>query len=176
MSSSRFGFSIEPSLPTPPHGIGSYPPSVPLSVYRELAHELQETQAQLAALRTQNQQLVQQNQTLKQAIAQVFQSTQALHSQVTTLPKLEGNPLPLGIATFTTASVEEFSTGEPELPPLHRDSEQPVIEEEQRRSHRVETDPGAGISSWLVLTAILLIVLTFSGLGFLAVRPLLNNR
>ncbi|MDZ7959665.1 MAG: hypothetical protein RMY34_17575 [Aulosira sp. DedQUE10] len=57
----------------------AYPPSVPLSVYRELADELQTAQAQLDALTSKNQKLVQENQLLRQEITKVVQSL--LHLQ-----------------------------------------------------------------------------------------------
>ncbi|MBH8555512.1 hypothetical protein I8751_24840 [Nostocaceae cyanobacterium CENA357] len=52
----------------------TYPPSVPISVYRELAAELQATQARLDALTGKNQQLVQENQLLRDEITKVVQS------------------------------------------------------------------------------------------------------
>ncbi|MGJ3247796.1 MAG: hypothetical protein ACFE0I_17175 [Elainellaceae cyanobacterium] len=60
----------------------SYAPSVPLSVYRELAEELQTIKAQLETVTQQNQQLHQQNQQLHQQIDQVFQSALSLHQLV----------------------------------------------------------------------------------------------
>lgn len=58
-----------PTAPTTP----TYPPSVPLSVYRELATELQTVQAKLDQLTTQNQHLVQENQLLRQEIIKAVQ-------------------------------------------------------------------------------------------------------
>ncbi len=51
---------------------------MPISVYRELAAELQATQAMMDSLNAQNQQLVQQNQNLRQEVAKVLQSTENL--------------------------------------------------------------------------------------------------
>lgn len=61
---------------------GSYAPSVPLSVYRELAEELQTIKAQLETVTQHNQTLTQQNQRLHQQIDQVFQSALSLHQLV----------------------------------------------------------------------------------------------
>ncbi|MGJ3249900.1 MAG: hypothetical protein ACFE0J_02040 [Elainellaceae cyanobacterium] len=61
---------------------GSYAPSVPLSVYRELAEELQTIRAQLETVTQHNQTLTQQNQQLHQQIDQVFQSALSLHQLV----------------------------------------------------------------------------------------------
>ncbi|HHP7244022.1 MAG TPA: hypothetical protein ACFE0H_04970 [Elainellaceae cyanobacterium] len=60
----------------------SYAPSVPLSVYRELAEELQTIKAQLETVTQRNQTLTQQNQQLHQQIDQVFQSALSLHQLV----------------------------------------------------------------------------------------------
>jgi cobalamin biosynthesis Mg chelatase CobN len=57
----------------------NYSPSVPLSVYRDLAAELQAAQARINALTAQNQQIIQENQLLRQEIAKAVQSV--LHLQ-----------------------------------------------------------------------------------------------
>lgn len=60
-----------PPNPTPP----AYPPpSVPLSVYRELAAELHTAEDKLDVLSAKNQQLAQENQTLRQEITRVVQA------------------------------------------------------------------------------------------------------
>jgi cobalamin biosynthesis Mg chelatase CobN len=56
-----------------------YPPSVPLSVYRDLAAELQASQAMLEKLSVKNQQLTEENQLLRQEITKAVQSV--LHLQ-----------------------------------------------------------------------------------------------
>lgn len=58
----------------PPKPSQNYSSSVPMYVYRELAAELQATQAKLDALTAKNQQLVQENQLLHQEITKVVQS------------------------------------------------------------------------------------------------------
>lgn len=55
-----------------------YAPSVPMSVYRELATELRATKAVIDSLNSRNQQLLQQNQFLKQEIHNVVQSALSL--------------------------------------------------------------------------------------------------
>ncbi|RCJ39762.1 hypothetical protein A6770_11650 [Nostoc minutum NIES-26] len=63
------------SVPSnPPKPSQTYPASVPMYVYRELAAELQATQAKLDALTGKNQKLVQDNQLLRQEITKVVQS------------------------------------------------------------------------------------------------------
>ena len=53
----------------------NYAPSVPMSVYRELAAELRTNKAVIDSLNSRNQQLIQQNQFLKQEIHNVVQAT-----------------------------------------------------------------------------------------------------
>lgn len=53
----------------------NYAPSVPMSVYRELAAELRANKAVIDSLNSRNQQLLQQNQRLKQEIHNVVQAT-----------------------------------------------------------------------------------------------------
>ncbi len=55
-----------------------YSPSVPISVYRELAVELKTTQATVETLTRQNQQLVRQNKLLRDEIQRFVQSAQQL--------------------------------------------------------------------------------------------------
>ena len=62
-----------------PAATPAYSPSVPLSVYRELAVELQAAQALLDSLNVQNQHLTRQNQQLRQEIEKAVQSI--LHLQ-----------------------------------------------------------------------------------------------
>lgn len=53
----------------------NYAPSVPMSVYRELAAELRANKAVIDSLNSRNQQLIQQNQKLKKEIHNVVQAT-----------------------------------------------------------------------------------------------------
>lgn len=57
---------------------GNYAPSVPISVYRELATELQTTKAMVDALSRQNQQLTRQNKLLRNEIYRFVQSAEQL--------------------------------------------------------------------------------------------------
>lgn len=59
---------------------GSYAPSVPISVYRELAAELKVTQQSVNALTKQNQSLVRQNQLLRNEIQRFVQAAEQLGS------------------------------------------------------------------------------------------------
>lgn len=58
----------------------SYPATVPLSVYRDLAAELQAAQAHIQQLTAQNQQIVRENQLLRQEIANTVQAVMHLQN------------------------------------------------------------------------------------------------
>jgi hypothetical protein len=62
------------SIPKKPTTPNYYPPSVPLSVYRELGAELQAVQTKLSVANQHNQRLVQENQELRQEITKVVKS------------------------------------------------------------------------------------------------------
>ncbi len=182
---------------TPPTPGNKYSPSVPISVYRELAAELQAAQAMLESLKAQNQQLVKQNQQLRQEVEKVVQSAQHLQQIVYSLgqvsgvdvarskPAMQPEPRP-GVSAAPPrppASIPgvEFppppQNPEPDLSPYTDPyTEAYVIEQEESPSRRTSHPEGASdVSGWLLVVAILLIVLTAFGTGFLIVRPLLNN-
>jgi len=70
---------MQPSYPADSHSAPTrYAPSVPMSVYRELASELRANKAVIESLNSRNQQLLQQNQFLKQEIHNVVQSALSL--------------------------------------------------------------------------------------------------
>ena len=178
----------------PPTAANPYRASVPISVYRELAAELQATQAMMDSLNAQNQQLVQQNQQLRQEVAKVLQSTENLQKVFTSLDSVsqvgevpsskalrqpEPHPAPPAPQPQAKASFPPD-----ELPPPRQQPEPPrssyrdtlVIEQEERRPRPTpQSERVSEVSGWWLIVAILLIVLTAFGTGFLIVRPLLNN-
>jgi hypothetical protein len=178
---------------TPPRAANTYSASVPISVYRELAAELHAAQAMLESLKSQNQQLVKQNQQLRQEVEKVVQSAQHLQQIVGSFGSVGGverpqsrpfmppepHPVPPPTPPRPTASAPAV-----EFPPPRQDPEPDfspynetlVIEQEEPRSrHSSHSEGFPDVSGWLLVTAILLIVLTAFGTGFLIVRPLLKN-
>ncbi|PSN20435.1 hypothetical protein C7271_02140 [filamentous cyanobacterium CCP5] len=73
----------------------SYAPSVPISVYRELAAELKSTQAKVDSLSAQNQQLVRQNQVLRQEFLQFALSAEQLKQTIESTPPVVGTSMAL---------------------------------------------------------------------------------
>ncbi len=185
------------NTPTATH---TYSPSVPLSLYRELAVELQAAEAKLDSLSAQNQQLAKQNQQLRQEIETAVQSVLRLQQVVDAAGAVSG--------TYTENATPNFRT-EPSRPvseprQIHRSSRpasavQSVVEgqfpfqqgeptglvyseklfteqEEGRNRRRSQLETPAPISGWWLAIAILLIIVTAFGAGYLIVRPLLKSR
>lgn len=193
---------INPAMQNPstdrysmPTSATKYSPSVPISVYRELAAELQAAQTTVDSLKSQNQQLVKQNQQLQQQVEKVVHSAQHLQQIVSSFsgaatnqveiprskPVRQPEPQPMAPPQplhhhDPRESVIEFPASfqdEPEFSPY---AETVVIEQEDTRIRRpVVSESVADVNGWMLIIAILLIVLTAFGTGFLIVRPLLNN-
>ncbi len=178
---------------TPPTSGNKYSPSVPISVYRELAAELQTAQTTIHSLKAENQQLVKQNQQLRKEIEKVVQSAQQLQHMVASLGSVSGveipqptsvrqpeprpvAPAPPPRSPASTAGVEfppPPQASEPEPPPY---TETLIIEEDTRSRHTPPSEGSSAVSGWLLVVAIFLIVLTASfGAGFLLLRSKINN-
>lgn len=179
-----------------PTATQTYSPSVPLSVYRELAAQLQTAEARLNSLKAQNQQLAKQNQHLRQEIEKaVFHLDEIADSAE------------VDKRTYTYHPTS-YSRSEPSLPvseprSMHRSSRPPTAvqsaveapspfptreagsvlsekvfteQEEGRYRRRGQPETASEVSGWLLAIAILLIVATAFGSGYLIVRPLLQSR
>ena len=182
----------------------AYPPSVPLSVYRELSTELQAAQARLNALTTQNQQLAQENQVLRQEIIKVVESFSHLQNFVdsyvtpsyhqatqassgvksvakqpgtqTPQPQQVAHPRPpvVSKAPPEKSHRQNFSTPVMEI---NFPIPQPVFVEEQQVSYYSTTEPDAkGLNGWWLIITILLIMLTAFSAGYFVVRPLFEHQ
>lgn len=165
-----------------------YSSSVPISVYRELAAELQAAQAMLNSLNAQNQRLERQNQQLRQEIEKVVQHIMHLQQVVdATVVSAEDRPYPhkprsrrpsdsprsvrqtqpfaatrngFGGTTASSASDRAFVK----------------IEEVNANSYRLPPQSAREISGMRLAIAILLVIVTAFGAGYFLVRPLLSNR
>ncbi|MCP2730863.1 hypothetical protein [Limnofasciculus baicalensis] len=179
----------------------AYCPSVPISVYRELAAELQAAQAMLDSLNSQNQQLVKQNQQLRQEVEKVLNATHNLQQVVTSFPPVGGYPQ--GVPPENEGSFRQPVMQSPNrkaavsppppssgnvpgigFPPPRQKSEPAsypygetmVIEQDDNRYRRtLSRENSSEINGWLLILAIVAIVLTAFGTGFVIVRPLLGN-
>lgn len=171
-----------------PQASGQSPsPSVPLSVYRELAAELQATRVMVDSLNAKGQELTLQNQRLRQEIHRFAQSAIALNALA------GGNPPAVNPSISPQSSQPAASRQAQAETALH-----PSLEETAAASaiaDRLRTPDAASFEElfteaqalpnlpqekkprdlgglWLTIT-ILLIMVTAFGAGFLVVRPLL---
>ena len=183
--------------PTATH---TYSPSVPLSIYRELAAELQAAEAMLDSLNAQNQHLAQQNQQLRQEIDKAVQTVLHLQQVVDSSCTVSWSEKPQMTPDFRT---EPSRTVNAAPRPIHRSSRPPTTvqsavdgqsvfqkrgagsssseklfteQEEGRYRRRPQQEFASEISGWWLATAMLLIIVTAFGAGFLIVRPLLQSR
>jgi hypothetical protein len=173
----------------------AYSPSVPLSVYRDLAGELQAAEGMLDALTAQNKQLVQENQLLRQEITKVGQYFLHLQNLVDTSTTASHSQIPH--ASFDLKSSHPVSQVpqqqrvsrlySPVVPENVRDDfgtsnysppiPQPVfIEEEEVRYYPHSESEPKEVSAWSLIIAILLIILTAFGVGYVIVRPFLEHQ
>lgn len=176
--------------PVPKHSSkqNSYSPGVPLSVYRELAADLQAAQAMLNSLNAQNQQLAIQNQQLRQEIEKVVQYVMHLQRVVDAIPvhpvdayhpnrqsKLRSNRpssprfIHQGSHQHSKASVATSKAS------ANRFTQVEEVEQDGYR-RRFQAESASGISGGRLLIAILLVIFTAFGAGYFLVRPLLSNR
>ena len=175
----------------------AYSPSVPLSVYRDLAGELQAAEAMLDALTAQNKQLVQENQLLRQEITQVVQAFSHLQNLVDTSATASYNQIPRTSSNFKSQTSHPLNQVpqqqrvsrlySPAVPENVRDNlgssdfsppiPQPVfIEEEEVRYYPHSEPKPKEVSVWSLVIAILLIILTAFGVGYLIVRPFFEHQ
>jgi hypothetical protein len=173
----------------------AYSPSVPLSVYRDLAGELQAAEAMLDALTAQNKQLVQENQLLRQEITKVGQYFLHLQNLVDTSTTASHSQIPH--ASFDLKSSHPVSQipqqqrvsrlYSPVVPENVRDDfgssnfsppiPEPVfIEEEEVRYYPHSESEPKEVSAWSLIIAILLIILTAFGVGYVIVRPFFEHQ
>ncbi len=145
--------------------------SVPISVYRELAAELQATRAMVDALNGKTQQLSRENQQLRQEMQRVMYSVLSLQPWVNGLPE----PLPQAsqptweeTAAASAIAANLRAVHEPRAAhPEPRPAEEPIL------AAKASTQKSSRLGGlWLMLTLLTIIVGAF-GAGFLLMRPLL---
>lgn len=181
--------TITDSIHTHPPGVTSkvYSPSVPLSVYRELATELQATQAQVDALSNKNQQLIQENQQLRQEIGKAVQSVLHLQQFADTYNPPSSQQTP---RVDDSRSAKKRPTPPPKSPQFRQNQPSPlittlmstdippepiIIEEQEVNIYAPSEAEIKGISAWWLVLAVVLITFMAFGTGYLIVRPLLEN-
>jgi cobalamin biosynthesis Mg chelatase CobN len=181
-----------------------YSPSVPLSVYRDLAAELQATQAKLDTLVAKNHKLTQENQLLHQEISkavnyvlqlqQLVNTSQqnsdcaersarddrAPHNHVATSPKhrpLNNSSWEQNQVPSSPAKAQSYTSHSSFIPTVVEMAvpPEPVFIEEQELSYYPIGEDKPMVGGWRLLLCVLLIVLTAFGAGYLIVRPLFQS-
>jgi TolA-binding protein len=166
--------------PSQPH----LPSAVPISVYKELAAELQATRAMIESLNNRNQQLVQQNQMIRQEVERVVQASFNLQQIVdfTTPPE---NGLNQTIADLSASLNPGLAPSPQNHLPMESDPLQvspgarppfnELFTEEPSRPQSIQKQ-SKDLGNMGILLTVLIVVLTAFGLGFLAVKQLLPSR
>lgn len=182
---------------TPTGNTQVYSPSVPLSVYRDLATELQTVQGKLDTLNAQNQQVVKENQLLRQEITKAVECVSRLQKLVDSQAKInfsQASQASSDSRTQTKPPITEVGSKEQvshprafypknfQTPVFSQKIEipssipEPVFIEEQQVSYDSyrESEPLRIKGWWLIIGILFIIALGFSA-GYLVVRPLLQS-
>ena len=88
-----------------------YAPAVPISVYRELAKELEKAKHQLSVVQSQNIGLKQQNQALRQEVIRIIQSAANLKDILQA-----SKPAAVAPPTVSPAAASQFAASAPQVP------------------------------------------------------------
>ena len=149
----------------------AYAPSVPVSVYKELAIELQASKALSEALNAQNQQLLRQNNQLQQELDKAIESVLYWRQ----INKASNRPF------SQTQAVNRNSPSSPAgslpfLPKQAKAAFPEITELEQGRYRRYPPERVSDISGWSLAIALGLIMVTAFGAGYLMMRPLVLRR
>jgi cobalamin biosynthesis Mg chelatase CobN len=151
----------------------AYTPSVPVSVYKELATQLQASKALSEALNAQNQQLLRQNNQLQQELDKAIESVlywrQTNNDQKTPRPVAQ---IQANNRNSPSSSAEPL----PFLPKQTKAAFPEITEQEQGRYRRQSPEKVTDISGWSLAIALVLIMVTAFGAGYLMMRPLVLRR
>lgn len=165
-----------------------YSPSVPVSVYRELAAELQATKAMVDSLSAQNHHLNDQNQLLRQNIHQMVQVALQLGHYAGVAHPAEVEMM------FSTPAAAPHAYAQPQ-PPVTESMPQPVADLDSpnrprksklakvfteeltdNRRYNLESSTSGSLNTLWLIASIVIIILTAFGAGFLIMRPLISDR
>ncbi len=177
----------------------AYSASVPLSVYRELAAELQAAQVAIHQVTQKNEHLAQENHVLRQEIAKTVNAVLHLQNAVNCSAKPTYTCMADSVLnqTFVEASEKQYAPQNnqykrqnvtqkrekrprksPVIPQVDIFSEplpEPVFIEEEADYYYPEESELSQVSGWWLIFAIVLIIFMGFGAGYVVVRPLLEN-
>lgn len=188
------------TVPGPHHQAGSsnYAPSVPISVYRELAAELQTAQVMMNSLKAQNQQLQNHNQQLRLEIERVVQTSlhlrqvadafQPVALQDLEIPRAEPEvwfepsvpqaqpPRPAPAPRPAAPTAKHAPVAPPTIAEPPRQPKLVTEQEEPRNRRPAPPEHSRDLGGIGLTIAILLIIVTAFGAGFAIVRPFLPSK
>ena len=174
-------------------------PSVPISVYREIVEQLQATQAQLSAMKTNNQHLIYRNQQLQQEVERLMKSAYKVQQlanyeivdpqteKVTRKQVNQNNKSQVRLPSPTQQSRNNHqalhSNQAAKVKPiwqaksLHSSpKKRQIVTVKYAPQHPSRQQKSSQeMNGWFLAIAIIIIILTAFTSGFLLVRPLLNN-
>ena len=195
----------------------NYRASVPIFVYKELAGDLENTKNQLQQLRHVNDELVRQNQQLRQEIIKILQTAEQVQQTVKLINPPQVSFIKTEVAknnfhpstqvkqnshsisenlnqesSFNLQNNQEkiIHTPKTSQTPVKSVSDVPAkvkksrpkppqkqkLDFEDDNNLEIENNNNSnGLNGWLLFLAILLIVFTAFGAGFIVMRPLLNS-
>jgi hypothetical protein len=157
-----------------------YAPSVPISVYRQLAAELQATKTLLESANDQNQRLTQQNQQLRQEIESLVQSAFKLQQIINP----SSRPAPPANSDRAEASGDSPSGANPQVVKPQTEphpaglnptesfpfADNLVFEQKEEPRYRLSSPKARDLSGlWLAIAIVVIIVSAF-GAGFVIMR------
>ena len=172
------------TIHNPPKASHTQSASVPLSVYRHLAAELQATEARLNSLNAQNHQLATENQHLRQEIEKTVQSVLQLQQSVDSAGVVSRRYAQNSSNNFRAEAKRPGSESLPmpeksvvvSLPTREVGLEKVFTEQESvRYRRRFSADRPKMSGRWLAIAIVVTMVTAF-GAGYLIMRPLLPNR
>ncbi|MEM1392636.1 MAG: hypothetical protein AAGG00_04950 [Cyanobacteria bacterium P01_H01_bin.150] len=182
---------------TPASTSQAYSASVPLSVYRELAAELQATQAAIHQLNQQNEYLAQENHVLRQEIAKTVNAVMHLqnaanystNASYNSTLNTSLNQVPPETNQKRHASdnrqykhqnvpPKRVKRSRSPVPPQVTEYFEPLpepvfIEEEQASYYYEDESEFSQVNGWWLIFAIVFIIFMGFGAGYVVVRPLL---
>jgi hypothetical protein len=148
-----------------------YNPSVPISVYRQVASELQVARSQLSSLKRQNQHLFEQNQHLKQEVERVIHSTHRLQ---------EPSARPHSIHLTEFNKIDKQARVRSQKPPSYllpnREGDRIKGTAVIGTRNPTRSSNFANLNGRKLLLVTIIIMLVAFSCGFITVSPILNNR
>lgn len=173
----------------PPDSNNAASASVPISIYREVSAELQSTQGLLTSLKSQNQQLTQENQQLRRELDTIIKSALQLHQVVESAKVINpvvAPPLPRpnnSVAEELESRPVETPVSLPSVPTLPEEIKapsvaQPLFTEQYEMPYQSSSETKKNVDlggTWLIVAICIIVVAAF-GAGYFVVRPLLIKR